>query len=356
MDKTSKKKKGRKKKEFFKRRKGKSWVRITPAIENKLINRTIIHLSVTQMVLLGVHYGHEKRNFKFLSSWMFWAWRKDIFIINLLKTLYMFRLSLTLILKIVAKKSTIWYISLNKIFGPILARYAMICGEVFNIYHWINGSLTNFRRVIGWSNLVFKIMVNNKFILRYKDRKLMRSFAGMYLHRKQLPFISFVVNVLDSVAPIDEFMSAGLLCSAIVDSDTLSYNISLPIPGNDDSLLCINYYLYLVTKTIITRKMMFNLTWLIWKFGYMGKENLLEDVNRYKFLYIYLLKNKNYNFEDIKFWLNKIDFTKNKKLTINQAFLKNAFLEGIYGVDGGQMKDFMNPIKRDLDKDYYIYV
>jgi ribosomal protein S2 len=41
---------------------------------------------------------------------------------------------------------------------------------------------------------------------------------------------------------------------AVVDSNVLSWNISIPLPGNDDSVLCLNYYCFLVSRSILYSK------------------------------------------------------------------------------------------------------
>jgi ribosomal protein S2 len=57
------------------------------------------------------------------------------------------KVGLKLVKKVVSLKLSFLFVSMNKIFAPYIARYALLCGEPYNIYFWVSGSLSNFRYV-----------------------------------------------------------------------------------------------------------------------------------------------------------------------------------------------------------------
>jgi hypothetical protein len=56
-------------------------------------------------------------------------------------------------------------------------------------------------------------------------------------------------------------LSASIPTIGIVDSNTLSWSVTVPIPGNDDSLECINFYCFLFSKIILATKSAFLVSW-----------------------------------------------------------------------------------------------
>lgn len=90
--------------------------------------------------------------------------------------------------------------------------------------------------------------------MRQRDKKKILGFYGFLNHRKTVPGMGFVTNALQSWKAIDEFWTSNIPCISIVDSNVLSWGITLPIPGNDDSILCLNYYCYMVARGVILTK------------------------------------------------------------------------------------------------------
>jgi len=217
--------------------------------------RKVILLSFRQLTYFGVHVGHDKTNYMFLSSWIFLGWYKNIFIINLYKTYLNLRHAINLFVNVARKRKPLVYVCVRSVFGPLVARYAFICGESFNIYWWIFGSLTNFKKMLGWNRLLVRLMLRNKHKLRFKDKKRLASYFGLVLSRRRIPRAGFVASVLDNLGPVDEFIRAITPCVGIVDSNVPSWNLLLPVPGNDDSLICVNFYCYLLSRAILVGKL-----------------------------------------------------------------------------------------------------
>lgn len=286
----------------------------------------IVYLSIRQLMRLGIHLGHDKKNTKFLSSWIFGGWRHNVFIISLIKTFFLFKIGLRTFIRAGLRRRPVWFVTLSRFFGPLVARYGYISGEVFNIYWWINGSITNFFTIIGWHQLLIRLMMKNKYRLRHIDKKKLIGFFGIIHHRKRIPFAAFVPNVLDSLNAVDEFLTGKIPCLGIIDSNVGSWNVSIPVPGNDDSMVCINYYCYMVSRSIISGKITFIRRW---NFG-IYRVNV-KYRSFFKFVYLYLNVYRNFNQNKFFNILNTIEFNKlNLDLNIKDAILENVFLTNIY--------------------------
>lgn len=255
---------------------------------------------------------------------MLYGWRANIFIFDTIYSVYLFRIGVSLVRKCVRLRRPIWFVNLNVYISPIVARYANICGESFSVYRWINGALTNFRSIVGWGALLHDLASKGLYDFRHSDRKRLSSLMGFLFYRKRLPGTLFLPSIKDCESVSDEFASANVPTIGIVDSNMLSWMVTIPIPGNDDSFQCINFYCFLFSKLIMSNKIFFLLKWNI---GLKIK----EVKSKKRKLYLFYLFNKykyNFNaFEDnvdsiFKVFKNKDIFWK-RTLTEYESLLRN---------------------------------
>lgn len=281
-------------------------------------------------------------NYIFLSSWIFLGWYKNIFIINMYKTFLNLRFAIGLFSQCALRRRPVVFVCIRSVFGPLVARYGFACGEVFNIYWWIFGTLTNFYRILGWNQLLVRLMMKDKYKLRFRDKKRLASFFGLVMHRHRLPAAGFVTSVLDNLGPVDEFLSARLPCVGIVDSNVPSWNILMPIPGNDDSSICVNFYCYLLSRSLLSGKIYFVYNWnrkIIKKI--IKTPVKFRNINNFIYVYSNLFRNyEQSNFfkmfnkirqaeipfnisitETINFWLQESEIVKDFSIYRDELFL-----------------------------------
>lgn len=306
------------------------------------MKKPIILLSFKQLCYFGVHIGHNMSNYIFLSSWIFLGWYKNIFIINMYKTFLNLRFAIGLFSQCALRRRPVVFVCIRSVFGPLVARYGFACGEVFNIYWWIFGTLTNFYRILGWNQLLVRLMMKDKYKLRFRDKKRLASFFGLVMHRHRLPAAGFVTSVLDNLGPVDEFLSARLPCVGIVDSNVPSWNILMPIPGNDDSSICVNFYCYLLSRSLLSGKIYFVYNWnrkIIRKI--IKTPVKFRNINNFIYVYSNLFRNyEQSNFfkmfnkirqaeipfnisitETINFWLQESEIVKDFSIYRDELFL-----------------------------------
>jgi len=97
----------------------------------------------------------------------------------------------------------------------------------------------------------------NKHQLRFKDKKRMARFFGLVNHRRRLPGAGFAPTILNNLGAVEEFLAGRLPCVGIVDSNVPSSNLMIPVPGNDDSGVCINFYCYILSRSLLAGKINF---------------------------------------------------------------------------------------------------
>lgn len=252
-----------------------------------------VKLTFVQMYNIGVHLGHTLELSKFLSYWVYGGWRHNLFIINLVKTRVILKTMIETVQGAIDYHKPIWFINLDKRRGSFINRYAILAGEPYNSYYWISGTLTNFKSIFNWYEVLFWLLNTKRYRMRHRDKLKILGYFGFLNHRWRFPGMGFVSSTIASWKAVSEFWTIAIPCAAVVDSNTLSWNVSLPIAGNDDSLVCLNYYSYLVSINALYGKM-----WKIIRFRQIIKYKFYNnhfinhiDVKK-KMLLIYLYNNR----------------------------------------------------------------
>ena len=70
--------------------------------------------------------------------------RQDVWIINVDKTVYMFRLSFLILKHIVLTRGPVWFINLDQSVERFVRYFALRCGEFFCSSVWVRGLLSNY--------------------------------------------------------------------------------------------------------------------------------------------------------------------------------------------------------------------
>jgi small subunit ribosomal protein S2 len=220
----------------------------------------LVNISYTQLIIYGVHIGHSINNTMLYASWMLYAIRQKIWIINLVKTMSMLRYAFPIIKFTIETYGPLWFINLNKAMSRVVGTAAKNCGEFFSSTYWIKGMLSNYLEVAK-TNRLFIAQSGN-----IKNRKALLfnlNFKNWNLTRFSWPRSAFISSVSDSPLATREAYCLGIPCLAIVDTNVKSQAVNLAIPGNDESLNCIIYYNAIVSNYVLLCKFSMVLLWCI---------------------------------------------------------------------------------------------
>jgi len=146
-------------------------------------NNLLIKLSMLQLAGFGIQIGHFKKLSCFLAGWFWLGWRDNVFIINLIKTFIFLKLGLKMATLVAKGCRPFWFVTMNETFSSHIVRFAHICGEPFNVYEWIGGTLSNYRMILGWFSILLLILSKNKYKIRHMDKKNLVTLVG-HLNKK----------------------------------------------------------------------------------------------------------------------------------------------------------------------------
>ena len=82
-----------------------------------------------QMVNYSLHVGHSLLNSLFMAAWLFFGFRQAIWFINLLKTLFVIKLSFRIVKLIISNFSPFWVVNIEPTTEYIIKEVGSSMGE-----------------------------------------------------------------------------------------------------------------------------------------------------------------------------------------------------------------------------------
>ena len=112
-------------------------------------------------------------------------------------------------------------------------------------------------------NAYKRLSQTQEAVVAAKYSKLRSFFKTWYYSRFSWPRAVFFSNVTNSYAPASEATKANVLTFGVTDTNAWTQTVTLPIPGNDDSVIGLIFYHDLVSSFILLRKYTVVLMWFV---------------------------------------------------------------------------------------------
>jgi len=224
-----------------------------------------VQISVREMLEAGVHFGHLTRFRDPSMNPYIYGIQNQVHIINLDKTRTLFQEALKFVEKVASRNGQVMLVGTKRVARPLIAEYAKRCGMPYVDYRWLGGMLTNYKTIKqavrrlkdletmqadGTLNLLTK---KEGLTLMREMAKLERSLGGIK-EMSGLPDVVFVVDVGHEQIAVKEAKRLSIPVIGIVDTNRNPAGIDYPIPGNDDATRSIEYFIRLITETILEAK------------------------------------------------------------------------------------------------------
>lgn len=191
--------------------------------------------------------------------------RNGIYIIDLQKTIKIFKEALNFIRTVVESGEEILLVGTKKQAQDIIRDLAQKCESCYVNQRWLGGLLTNFNVVKGGVGRLVELeemkedgrweLLSKKEQSKMEKvyRKLSRNLGGIK-HLAELPGTLFVIDSTKEEIAILEAQKLNIPIVAIVDTNGNPENIDYPIPGNDDAVRAIELFTSKVSEAIIEGK------------------------------------------------------------------------------------------------------
>ena len=224
-------------------------------------------LTVTMKELLeaGVHFGHQTKSWNPKMKNYIFGQRNGIYIIDLQKTIRLFKESLVFVEEAVAQGKEVLLVGTKKQAQDIIKDYAEKCEAHYVNQRWLGGLLTNFGVIRSSVERLIEMdemkedgrwdLLSKKEQSRMDKvfRKLTKNLGGIK-NMTQLPGVMFVIDSTKEDIAILEAQRLKIPVVSIVDTNGDPDGIDYPIPGNDDALRAIELFTLKISEAILEGK------------------------------------------------------------------------------------------------------
>ncbi|MGE3390637.1 MAG: 30S ribosomal protein S2 [Gammaproteobacteria bacterium] len=223
-------------------------------------------VSMRQMLEAGVHFGHQTRFWHPKMSPYIFGDRNKIHIINLEKTLPLFKDAMGFIGRMASRRGKVLFVGTKRSAQEAIAREAARCGMPYVNRRWLGGMLTNFKTVKQSIKRLKDLeeRINNGSLdritkrealqLRREYEKLNLGLAGIK-DMERLPDALFVIDVGFEKIAVAEAHKLKIPVVAVVDTNCKPDGIDYLIPGNDDAISAVNLYAKAAADAVLDARM-----------------------------------------------------------------------------------------------------
>jgi len=206
-----------------------------------------------QMLEAGVHFGHQTRFWNPKMAPFIFGDRNKIHIINLEKTLPLYRDAVNFVGSMAANRGSILFVGTKRSAQDVIQEEAIRCGMPYVNHRWLGGMLTNWKTV---KQSIDKLRglermaedgthekLTKKEVLRMERLrlKLERNLGGIK-DMPKLPGAIFVVDPAKEYIAVNEARRLAIPVVAVADTNAEPDLIDYIIPGNDDAIRSIKLF------------------------------------------------------------------------------------------------------------------
>ncbi len=210
-------------------------------------------ISLEDMLNARVHFGHQIHRWNPKMKPYVYAPKGGIHIINLEKTRIMAQKALDFIEEVVGGGGHILFVGTKKQASALVKEEAKKRHQFYVNKRWLGGTLTNFQTIKMSIDRMKKMdqMKERGDLDRYskkersqidKEQNRLSEYLEGIKEMKDIPQALFVIDVNKENIAVAEANKLGLPVSAIVDTNCDPDLIQYPIPGNDDSIRSIQFF------------------------------------------------------------------------------------------------------------------
>jgi len=219
-------------------------------------------IAMKDLLEAGVHFGHQTKRWNPKMKEFIFGERNGIYIIDLGKTVRLFREAEEFVTNLAAGGRTILFVGTKRQAKDVIAEEAQRCNMFYVNERWLGGLLTNFatiQRSLGRLRDLEAMATDGRFdTLSKKEiarnekerKKLQKNLEGIRL-MSRLPDAVFIVDTKKEQIAVDEARKLRIPVIGIVDTNCDPDEVDFVIPGNDDALRSIRLFASRIAETVI---------------------------------------------------------------------------------------------------------
>ena len=211
------------------------------------------NITMKELLEAGVHFGHQTKRWNPKMKEFIFGERNGIYIIDLQKTLKMFKDASKFIADLAADGKYILFVGTNRQAQDAIAEEAQRCGSFYVNQRWLGGLLTNWvtvqksvKRLKELDEMAtdgrYELLPKKEVIKLERERKHLQANLAGIKNMNRLPDAVFVIDSNKEQIAVREARKLGIPVVAVVDTNCDPTEVDYVIPGNDDALRAIRLF------------------------------------------------------------------------------------------------------------------
>ena len=209
------------------------------------------NITMKELLEAGVHFGHQTKRWNPKMKEYIFGERNGIYIIDLQKTLKMFKADGRIILFVGTKRQA----------QDAIAEEAQRCSMFYVNQRWLGGLLTNWvtvqksvKRLKELDEMAtdgrYDLLPKKEVIKLERERKHLQANLAGIKNMTRLPDAIFVIDSNKEQIAVRESRKLGIPVVAVVDTNCDPSEVDYVIPGNDDALRAIRLFTSKISESI----------------------------------------------------------------------------------------------------------
>ena len=214
-----------------------------------------------ELLEAGVHFGHQTKRWNPKMKEFIFGERNGIYIIDLQKTLKMFKEASKFVQDLAAEGRIVLFVGTKRQAQDAIAEEAQKCGMFYINQRWLGGLLTNWvtvqksvKRLKELDDMAtdgrYELLPKKEVIKLERERKHLQANLAGIKNMSRLPDAIFVIDSNKEQIAVREARKLGIPVVAVVDTNCDPTEVDYVIPGNDDALRAIRLFTSKISESI----------------------------------------------------------------------------------------------------------
>jgi small subunit ribosomal protein S2 len=219
-------------------------------------------ITMKELLEAGVHFGHQTKRWNPRMKEYIFGERNGIYIIDLQKTLKMFKEASKYVTELTGQGKVILFVGTKRQAQDAIAEEANRCGMFYINQRWLGGLLTNWitvqksvKRLQELDEMAtdgrYDLLTKKEVIKLERERKHLQANLAGIKNMRRLPDALFVVDSNNEAIAVKEARKLGIPVVAVVDTNCDPTVVDYVIPGNDDALRAIRLFTSKISDSVV---------------------------------------------------------------------------------------------------------
>ena len=220
------------------------------------------NITMKELLEAGVHFGHQTKRWNPKMKEYIFGERNGIYIIDLQKTLKMFKEASKFIADLASQGRIILFVGTKRQAQDAISEEATRANSFYINQRWLGGLLTNWvtvqksvKRLKELDEMAtdgrYELLPKKEVIKLERERKHLQANLAGIKNMNRLPDAIFVIDSNKEQIAVREARKLGIPVVAVVDTNCDPSEVDYVIPGNDDALRAIRLFAAKIADSVV---------------------------------------------------------------------------------------------------------